>query len=158
MKTFALKFQIWLPLPIAEVFPFFADAGKLEELTPPWLKFHILTPRPIEMSVGTRIDYRLRIRGVPVRWQSEITVWEPPHRFIDEQLRGPYRLWIHEHRFSEKDGGTRVEDSVRYALLGGSLINRIFVEPDLKKIFAYRHWKLQHIFGPSTQSSSHADE
>ena len=85
MKTFTLTNELWLPLPPEEVFPFFADAGNLERLTPPSLRFQILTPLPIEMAVGTLIDYRIRLRGVPMRWQSEITEWEPPYRFVDEQ-------------------------------------------------------------------------
>ncbi len=146
MKIFTLETQLWLPRPVSEVFPFFADAGNLQKLTPHWLDFQILTPRPIEMRAGTLIDYGLRIHGVPLRWQSEITAWDPPNRFIDEQRRGPYRLWIHEHRFREKDGGTVVEDSVRYASLGGALINRLIVRPDLERIFDYRHRRLLNIF------------
>ena len=146
MKIFTLETQIWLPRPMAEVFDFFADAGNLELLTPPWLGFHILTPRPIEMKAGIQIDYKLGIHGFPARWQSEITRWDPPRCFVDEQRRGPYRLWIHEHRFREWDAGTLVEDSVRYALWGGSIVNRFLVAPDLKKIFDYRQLKLQEIF------------
>ena len=81
-----------------------------------------------------------------MRWQGEITAWDPPKRFVDEQRRGPYRLWIHEHCFREKDGGTVVEDSVRYAALGGALINRLIVRPDLERIFDYRHRRLLNIF------------
>ena len=106
MKIYELRTQVRLPRPIDEVFPFFADAHNLETLTPPWLKFHVLTPKPIAMAVGTKIDYKLRIRGLPLRWRSEITAWEPPFRFQDEQLRGPYRQWIHEHTFQEADGMT----------------------------------------------------
>lgn len=140
----------WLPRPRSEVFPFFADAGNLERITPDWLRFHILTPRPITMQVGQRIDYRLRIRGLPARWQSEITAWEPPCRFVDEQRRGPYRLWHHEHRFEEKDGGTLCLDIVHYAAPGGPfrpLIERWFVRPDVERIFAHRRRALDALFG-----------
>jgi ligand-binding SRPBCC domain-containing protein len=94
---FTLETRLFLPRPLEIVFPFFADAGNLEILTPPWLRFEIVTPRPIAMRAGALIEYRLRLHGVPLRWQSEITAWEPPHRFVDEQRRGPYRAWIHEH-------------------------------------------------------------
>lgn len=136
-----------LPRPLGELFPFFADAGNLDVITPPWLRFAILTPRPIEMKVGTRIDYRLRVHGLPVRWQSEITAWQPPHRFVDEQRRGPYRAWSHEHTFTEQNGGTLVADHVRYAVLGGALIERLFVRRDIATIFAYRQQKLAALFG-----------
>jgi ligand-binding SRPBCC domain-containing protein len=143
---FTLSAKQWLPRPVHAVFAFFADAGNLDALTPPWLRFEILTPRPIEMRVGARIDYRLRLHGLPLRWQSEITAWQPPRRFVDEQRCGPYREWYHEHTFSEQDGGTLVGDRVRYALLGGALIERLFVRRDVAKIFAYRQQKLAELF------------
>jgi ligand-binding SRPBCC domain-containing protein len=98
------------------------------------------------MHVGQRIDYRLRVRGVPIRWQSEITAWEPPHRFVDEQRRGPYRAWIHEHTFEAQDGGTLARDLVQYAVLGGALVNRLFVARDVERIFAFRSEMLREIF------------
>ena len=98
------------------------------------------------MTPGARIRYRLRIHGIPISWESEITVWEPPHRFVDEQLSGPYRLWKHEHRFVERDGGTEVTDHVDYAVWGGSLVNSLFVAPDVRKIFAYRTSVLTDLF------------
>lgn len=128
----------WVPSPLEETFAFFSNAHNLERLTPPLLRFRILTPPPIEMAVGTRIDYRLRLRGVPIRWQSEITRWDPPRGFVDEQRRGPYRKWIHEHRFRDEGGGTRVEDHVTYAVPGGALVDRWVVRPDLDRIFDYR--------------------
>jgi ligand-binding SRPBCC domain-containing protein len=147
MKTFRFASEQWLPRPVDEVFPFFADAHNLETLTPGWLRFDVLTPRPIPMAVGTTIDYRLRWRGIPLRWTSEIAAWEPPHRFVDRQIRGPYRLWHHEHRFTEADGGTRVVDEVAYAVWGGSLVNRLGVARDVERIFAYRQRVLDEIFG-----------
>ena len=128
------------------MFQFFADAGNLQELTPPWLHFHIRTPQPISMRVGTLIDYQLRIRGFPVKWRTEITAWEPPVRFVDEQRRGPYRVWIHEHKFRSQDGGTAVEDWVLYRPPGGWLIDRLLVRRDVEKIFAYRHQRLLDLF------------
>jgi ligand-binding SRPBCC domain-containing protein len=106
MRVAEFTSEIWLPRARDEVFAFFADAGNLERLTPPLLSFSILTPRPIAMRPGTLIDYRLKVRGIPIRWRSEITVWEPPVRFVDEQRKGPYRLWHHTHEFAEQDGGT----------------------------------------------------
>jgi ligand-binding SRPBCC domain-containing protein len=135
-----------LPRPIGEVFPFFGDARNLEVITPPWLRFKVLTPGEIVMRPGAIIDYRLKLRGLPLAWRSEITAWEPPHRFVDEQRKGPYSLWVHEHRFSERDGGTSAEDIVKYAVPGGGLLHRLFVKRDVEKIFDYRATKLKELF------------
>jgi ligand-binding SRPBCC domain-containing protein len=121
-----------------EVFAFFADAHNLERLTPPFLRFEVLTPAPVDMPEGTLIDYRLRLHGLPIRWQSRIVVWDPPHRFVDRQLRGPYGSWVHTHSFQPMQEGTLVTDMVDYAVPGGSLVQRFFVGPDLEKIFDYR--------------------
>ncbi len=147
MKIFTFHSELWLPRPLSEVFPFFAAAENLEVLTPPFLNFHILTPKPIVMAVGTRIQYQLKIHGIPVRWESEITGWNPPYFFSDDQLRGPYRRWHHEHTFEEKDGGTLVRDKVEYSVPGGALANRFFVAPDLRRIFEYRTATLKKLFG-----------
>ena len=149
MKTSEFHASTTLPFPRERVFDFFSRAENLELLTPPWLSFKILTPVPIRMCEGALIDYRLRVRGIPLGWRSEITVWDPPYRFVDEQRRGPYRAWIHEHRFTEVDGGTRVEDHVRYAVLGGSLVDRLFVAPDIRRIFDYRQQRLRELFEAS---------
>lgn len=149
MKIFELHSELWLPRLRPEIFPFFADARNLEAITPPWLGFSILTPGPIRMRRGTLIDYRLRLRGIPLRWRSEITAWEPTIRFVDEQRRGPYLLWVHEHGFEERNGGTLVTDHVRYAVPGGTLIHRLFVRRDVEAIFAFRRRKLQEILVPS---------
>jgi ligand-binding SRPBCC domain-containing protein len=146
MKIHTLDSNIWLPRPVDEVFPFFADIYNLERLTPPFLKFSVITPAPVAMAAGARIRYRLRLHGIPISWESEITAWEPPHRFVDEQRSGPYRKWKHEHRFVERDGGTDVTDHVDYAVLGGSLINSLLVAPDVRKIFAYRTRVLTDLF------------
>lgn len=142
MRIFQLHDEIDLPLPLDEVFAFFADAGNLQALIPPWLHFRISTPRPVEMRPGTLIDYQIRLYGLPLRWRSEITAWEPPHRFVDEQLRGPYRLWHHEHTFRAEGGRTRVTDHVHYAVLGGALIDRLLVRRQLEGIFRYRHERI----------------
>ena len=146
MKTFLFETQQTLDQPLSEVFEFFSDAHNLAVITPPWLRFEVLTPAPIEMSPGTLIDYRLKIHGIPIRWQSEITEWNPPHAFADEQRRGPYRLWRHIHTFNETENGVVITDSVEYAVWGGRLVNKFFVRPDIEKIFAYRSKQLDEIF------------
>ena len=148
MRIFELETEIWLPRPRAEVFPFFADAANLERITPPWLHFEIASGGPVEMGVGATLDYRLRVHGLPIRWRSEITAWEPPFRFVDEQRRGPYRLWHHTHTFTERDGGTAVHDRVRYAVLGGVLVQKLLVERDVRTIFGYREKVLRELFPP----------
>jgi ligand-binding SRPBCC domain-containing protein len=148
MRTFQLQTRLWLPQPRQQIFAFFADPKNLERITPPWLRFEIMNPNLFAVGYGTRIDYRLRIRGFPFRWQSEITAWEPPTRFVDRQTRGPYRLWIHEHTFCEHEEGTVVGDSVVYAVTGGSLVQKLIVAPDLTRIFDYRHEVLQSLFNP----------
>ena len=131
-----------LARPIDEVFAFFSDARNLEAITPPLLRFRVLTPDPIALGPGALIRYRLRVRGMPVGWLTAIREWEPPHRFVDEQLRGPYALWHHTHTF-ERDGddATIMRDEVRYALPYGpfgELVRRLFVGRDVEEIFDFR--------------------
>jgi ligand-binding SRPBCC domain-containing protein len=114
MKIHSLDSTVWLPRPIGEVFAFFSDAFNLQVLTPPWLNFSVLSPSPINMACGARILYRLRLHRIAIAWKSEITAWDPPYRFVDEQIHGPYRRWHHEHHFAERDGGTDVQDHVEY--------------------------------------------
>lgn len=144
-----LERRLWLPAKREVVFPFFADAKNLETLTPELLHFHVMTPA-IEMRRGALIDYRLRIRGVPVGWRTEIEEWEPPLRFVDRQVKGPYRLWRHLHTFEEADGGTVCGDVVEYELPrvpGRGLMHKWLVRPDLERIFDYRARKMQELFG-----------
>jgi ligand-binding SRPBCC domain-containing protein len=148
MKMREFESEIWLPRARDEVFAFFADAANLDAITPPWVRFRTITPGPIEMRAGTLIDHRLRIHGVPIRWQSKITAWEPPARFVDEQVRGPYRVWVHEHLFEERDGGTLVRDRVRYAAPFDFLTDRFLVRPDVERIFRYRTECLKRRFAP----------
>ncbi len=138
MNVRTFNSEIWLPQPPEEIFPFFADAANLEAITPPWLNFRILTPAPVVMGEGTLIDYKLRVRGLPMRWRTRISAWEPPYRFVDEQLRGPYRQWVHEHTFTPQDGGTLARDAVRYAVAFDFLVERWLVRPDVERIFHYR--------------------
>ena len=135
-----------LSYPIEQVFRFFASPENLNLLTPPWANFSILSPQPIEMAIGTIIEYRIRVRGVPVNWRSEITEWQPPFAFCDVQLRGPYRFWVHRHTFEERPDGTLVTDHVDYGVLGGALVNRLFVAGELKRIFGYRKTRLHELF------------
>lgn len=144
--AYTLKSEQWLARPLNEVFAFFADACRLEDLTPPFLNFHVVTPTPIEMRTGTKIDYRLRLHGIPIGWRSEISEWNPPYGFVDRQLKGPYRIWHHTHSFEEQNGGTLVRDTVDYAVPGGRLIHWLLVRRDLERIFAYRHQKLDEFF------------
>jgi ligand-binding SRPBCC domain-containing protein len=146
MKEFTFHTELWLPRQPAEVLPFFAEAKNLEAITPPWLEFETLTPGPVLIEAGALIDYRIRIHGIPIRWRTEIALWDPPHRFVDVQLRGPYTLWHHTHTFVERDGGTLYSDDVRYRPRGGALINSLFVRRDVEKIFAFRQEKLAQIF------------
>ena len=142
MTAHTFEAELWLPEKRDAVFSFFADARNLETITPPWLSFAIVTPEPIAMHSGSRIDYRLRVHGFPVSWRTEISAWEPPFRFVDKQLCGPYRQWIHTHTFEEKDGGTLCRDVVKYVVPGGRLINWLMVRRDVEKIFSYRRESL----------------
>lgn len=146
MKFYAFTNELWLPAARERVFSFFSAASNLEAITPPWLRFEVLTPEPIRMGTGTLIDYRIRIHGIPIRWRTEITRWNPPESFVDVQLRGPYRLWFHEHTFQVKDGGTLCTDLVRYRPRGGGLLNWLFVRRDVERIFAFRGNKLRQLF------------
>jgi len=139
-----LTSELWLPRPRDEVFRFFSNAGNLEALTP-WLHFHIITP-DVAMQPGTRIRDRLRLRGIPFSWESEISSWEPPRRFVDEQRRGPYRRWVHTHTFAEERGGTRVGDAVEFDVPLERLVGW-YVMRDVRKIFAFRRQALLARFG-----------
>ena len=145
-RAFRLVTELRLPRPRAEIFAYFADAHNLEEITPPWLRFQVETPRPIEMQTGTLIDYRLKLHGVPIRWRTEIQNWEPPVKFVDRQLKGPYRYWIHEHTFIDEGDTTLMRDQVDYAVPGGPLIHKLFVRQDVQRIFEYRREIMQQHF------------
>jgi ligand-binding SRPBCC domain-containing protein len=150
LKTYHLTAELWVPRPIEVVFPFFSNAENLNEITPGWLNFQLLTSVPIQMMLGTIMDYKLRLHGIPIRWQSQIEEWDPPFRFVDSQIRGPYRKWIHTHTFQSRDGGTVIRDDVEYAIGLGwldEIVKRWLVKPDLDKIFEFRHKQLAHRYG-----------
>ena len=146
MQLHFFSCEQWLPRSRDEIFSFFSDAANLQAITPPWIGFKILTPQPIDMKAGAVIDYRIRIHKIPLSWRTEITAWEPPFRFVDEQRRGPYRRWVHTHTFEEKDRGTLCRDHVEYAVLGGEIINRLLVKGDIEKIFKFRRAALAQTF------------
>ena len=135
--------------PRTEVFKFFADAGNLEKITPPELNFHIITAQPIDIKKGALIEYRLKLRGIPIHWKTEIAEWNPPHSFVDTALKSPYKQWIHLHSFEEGERGeTIMKDLVRYRLplepFGD--IAHFFVKKELKYIFDYRRKVVEEIF------------
>lgn len=165
MNHHTIDTSVVLPGSLAAVFPFFAAAENLEAITPPWLNFKILTPSPVRMQVGALIDYQIKIHGVPVRWRTRIAVWEPPYRFVDEQIKGPYRRWWHEHTFEEVSSGVSAgasggvagsggpavlaKDHVEYAVPGGPLepiVHSLFVKNDVRRIFDYRQETLRKLF------------
>lgn len=146
MKVHEFTSQLWLPRQPNELFPFFGDAANLDKITPAWLHFQIVTSTPLQIQQGSLIDYRLRVRGIPLRWRTRINVWEPPRRFVDEQVRGPYRRWIHEHTFESENGGTLIRDRVTYAVPLNFLLHRLFVRPDIEKIFGFRAETLRRLF------------
>lgn len=147
--TEEIALEEWLPHPVESVFPFFADAYNLEKITPPFLRFRVLGTSTASVGEGTLIDYRLRLRGIPFRWQSRIESWEPGVRFVDRQVRGPYSLWHHTHEFGARDGGTIVRDRVLYRVpfgILGYLVAGALVARDVRDIFAFRRAKIREIF------------
>ena len=144
-----LRSEQWVPRPLDEVFAFFSDAANLGVITPPWLGFRMLTPA-VHIVQGALIRYRLGLHGIPIGWTTQIRRWDPPHRFVDVQLRGPYQLWHHTHRFESRDGGTLMRDVVRYRLpfgVLGRVVNALMVRRDVESIFAYRTERIAQLFG-----------
>lgn len=137
-----------VPHPREAVFGFFSDPRNLAVLSPPWVRVDIPADRPVSGSAGMEFEYRVRVRGLPIRWRGRFEVWEPPERFVDVQLSGPYRYWRHEHGFEETaDGrGTRLVDRVRFAAWGGRWVGRWVVLPELRRMFAYRRRRLRELF------------
>lgn len=144
-----LKRTVFIPAPIDQVFDFFSLAENLNLITPPWLKFSILTPGPIRMELNTNIDFSLKLNGIPIRWRSEITEWRPPESFTDKQIKGPYAIWEHNHRFFSKGAGTIMEDTVIYSVPGfifEPIVHALFVGWRLKKIFDFREAQILELF------------
>jgi len=132
--------------PLDAVFSFLSDPQQLPLLIPDWISFGMVEPGPVDMAKGTHIDYTVRLHGIPFAWQSEITLWDPPYRFVDEQRKGPYRYWTHLHTFEEVGPGqTIIRDFVRYGVPGGRLVHKLLVEPDLTRIFAHRRRRLEDL-------------
>ena len=149
MRIHTLEREQELPGTPAEVFDLFADARNLEAITPPLLRFEVITPGEVTMRVGALITYRLHLHGVPVSWLTSIQDWDPPHRFIDQQVRGPFALWHHTHELLPSGpDGTRMRDTVRYAVGYGPLgeiAHRVLVRRDLETIFDFRARKVEEL-------------
>ncbi len=134
-----------------DVFAFFSNAENLNEVTPPEVFFKIITPLPIAMQAGTFIDYRIKLSGIPFSWRTHIKAWNPPHSFIDEQVKGPYVRWHHTHSFEQKEGYVLMTDRVEYLSPGWfleSLVHNLFVKKRVEAIFAYREQVFKKLFAP----------
>ena len=148
-----------LPLELETVFDFFSTPHNLEAITPPWLNFKIESQSTPEIVEGTEFQYKLKIRGLPARWHSRIDMWEPPYRFVDLQLSGPYALWHHTHTFERIDGGTRIKDRVRFALpMGrlGDLVAGAWVQRDVRQIFDYRATRIEELLLADRHDTAHS--
>jgi len=157
MPSHRFETETRLLLPRVEVFPFFADIGNLDRITPPELHFRTLTPAPIRMEEGALVDHEIRLFGVPMRWRTRIAVWNPPFEFVDEQLSGPYAEWIHRHRFEEDGpGATRMIDSVRYRLPLSPLseIALPLVALQIRRIFRHREETIRRLLACGIPSPS----
>ena len=149
MKFHTLRREQWIPRPVHEVFPFFADAHNLEAITPPWLDFRILSTMGKTVSEGTEIRYRLRLHGLPIHWRTEIRRWDEPNRFVDVQRSGPYKLWHHTHLFEAHGDQTKMIDVVRYILpfgILGRIVHAIKFQDDVRRIFDYRSQRIAELF------------
>lgn len=149
MRAYVLERRQVVPRRVADIFPFFADAANLDLLTPSWMRFEIRTPLPVTMQAGLLLDYRIRWRGIPLRWRTLIEEWHPNERFVDRQIRGPYRLWHHTHLFEPHPSGTLMTDIVRYALpfgLLGRIAHGFSVRRDVAAIFDYRYLQIERLF------------
>ena len=150
MRTYTLRCEMLTKLPVAEVFPIFENPYNLARITPSWLNFRVTSKEHVTIRKGAEIEYRIRWFGLPIPWKSLITEYEPPFLFVDEQARGPYRLWRHRHTFRASEEGTIIGDRVEYALAfgpAGRAANGLIVARQLKAIFAYRQTALDRLLG-----------
>lgn len=154
---YTLQQEQWVPRSIDEVFAFFADAHNLEEITPSWLGFKILSMSDASIKEGTEIRYRLRLHGIPIHWQTDICRWDPPHCFVDVQRTGPYKTWHHTHRFEAHGDRTRMVDVVRYSLpfgILGRILHTWKIRADIQKIFDYRRQRIEEMFREQKDSAT----
>ncbi len=145
MKYHKFTTQTIIEKPLETVFSYFSDAANLQDLTPPWLHFKIITKLPIDMKKDALIDYQLKLYGIPFHWQTKILGWSPPDHFVDIQLKGPYKEWIHIHRFEKQGKNTIMNDQVYYSLPFGWLsipARYLLVRKNIEKIFDYRRKQL----------------
>lgn len=149
MKLYTLDSIQFINKPIEDVFEFFSNPDNLSVITPPKLGFKILTPTPIKMSVGRLIDYKIYLMGIPIHWRTLITDFDPPHTFIDQQIKGPYNIWHHTHTFQKVDGGVEIKDRVVYSIpfsILGRILNFLWIRKDLENIFNYRKKVIDELF------------
>jgi ligand-binding SRPBCC domain-containing protein len=155
--TSTLRREQWIERPIDEVFAFFGDAHNLEEITPPWLGFKILFMSMDSIQEGTIIQYRLRLHGIPVHWRTNICEWNPPSSFVDEQTRGPYKVWRHTHKFEAHGRRTKMIDEVQYLLpfgILGRIVHALKVRQDVNRIFDYRRQRIDALFGHRRENAA----
>ena len=149
MKLYSLDSVQFINKPIEDVFEFFSKPDNLSVITPPRLGFKILTPTPIDMSTGRLIDYKIYLMGIPIHWRTLITDFDPPHMFVDQQIKGPYTMWHHTHTFQKVDGGVEIKDRVVYSIpfsILGRLLNFLWIRKDLENIFNYRKKVIDELF------------
>ena len=157
MRLHTLKDKLFVDRPLEDVFAFFERPENLARITPPRMAMTTLTPSPIAMCAGAVFDYTVRVRGVSLHWRSAIADYDPPHRFVDVQLKGPYAFWHHAHEFAAEDGGTRISDTVTYALPFGPLgdiVHALFVRQDIQSIFSYRAAQIASLLGEHKPSAA----
>jgi ligand-binding SRPBCC domain-containing protein len=158
---YILKREQLIARPVDEVFAFFERPENLARITPPSMALEILTPAPIKMAPGTIIDYTVRAFGIRHRWTTIITAYDPPHRFVDVQLRGPYSFWHHTHTFEAVSGGTMIRDEVRYLLpmgILGQLAHHLAIKRQLSDIFDYRSRIIAGFLAEKLEDSENVQE
>lgn len=155
MPAYLLQTHSSMPLDVWRVFTFFRDARNLDRIVPPWWSRDMQTEGPHDLRPGSMLTYRRRLFGLRVRWQTEITMWNPPHQFVEEQRSGPYEWWVHTHTFTPiEDGGTAIEDEVNYSPRGGALRHGLILAPDLRRVFRARDRALREALGLQPTTSN----